>query len=74
MEKQKFKISHLAKELKIAIQTIKNYEAMGIIPKARKDDKGWRYYTKEDIIKIKALYEQDIRQLKHKKGIKKLAS
>ena len=54
------KINYLAKELGLSIQTIKNYEASGILPKAKRDSKGWRYYTREDVIKIKALYQQEI--------------
>jgi DNA-binding transcriptional MerR regulator len=63
MEKRKiFKINHLAGQLGVSIQTIKNYESQGILPKAKRDDKGWRYYTAEDIVKIKALYEQEIKK------------
>ncbi|MBN3040301.1 MAG: MerR family transcriptional regulator, partial [Candidatus Omnitrophica bacterium] len=58
-----FKINHLAKELGVSIQTIKNYEASGILPAPRRDDKGWRYYTEEDIIKIKALYQEEIKHV-----------
>ena len=57
-----YKINDLAKELNVSIQTIKNYEAQGVLPKARRDAKGWRYYTKEDLIKIKALYQEEIRK------------
>jgi len=59
-EKGIYKINRLAKELGVSIQTIKNYEAEGILPKAKRDPKGWRYYSREDIIKIKALYQQEI--------------
>lgn len=59
-DKRIYKIHRLAKELGVSIQTIKNYEAQGILPKAKKDAKGWRYYSWEDIIKIKALYQQEI--------------
>ena len=55
-----YKTNHLAKELGVSIQTIKNYEASGVLPKARRDKNGWRYYTQEDVIKIKALYQQEI--------------
>jgi DNA-binding transcriptional MerR regulator len=59
-ERKIYKINHLAKELDVSIQTIKNYEAEGILPKAKRDAKGWRYYSREDMIKIKALYQQEI--------------
>lgn len=55
-----YKINDLAKELGVSIQTIKNYEVSGILPKARRDAKGWRFYTEEDILKIKALYQEEI--------------
>jgi DNA-binding transcriptional MerR regulator len=69
MSKQILKINYLAKELNVSIQTIKNYETWGILPKARRDDKQWRYYTVEDVLKIKALFAEEIKQdlNKHKK-------
>jgi DNA-binding transcriptional MerR regulator len=69
MKKNKIKINNLAKELNVSIQTIKNYETWGILPKARRDEKKWRYYTQEDVLKIKALFAEEIRQdlNKHKK-------
>ena len=57
---QKLKINALAKELNVSIQTIKNYEASGVLPQAKRDDKGWRYYTEEDLLKIKALFQEEI--------------
>ena len=57
---KKYRINRLAKELDVSIQTIKNYEGQGILPKARRDPRGWRYYTPEDIVKIKALYSEDL--------------
>ncbi|MFH2137122.1 MAG: MerR family transcriptional regulator [Candidatus Omnitrophota bacterium] len=62
MKIKKIKINYLAKELGVAIQTIKNYEAKGILPKARRDSQQWRYYTEEDVIKIKALFSDDIKR------------
>ena len=59
-----YKIKDIAKELGVSIQTVKNYENLGILPKARRDDKGWRYYTEEDLIKRKALYQEEIKKLK----------
>jgi DNA-binding transcriptional MerR regulator len=61
-EKAIYKINELAKELGVSIQTVKNYEEQGILPKAKRDTKGWRYYILEDIIKIKALYQQEIKK------------
>jgi DNA-binding transcriptional MerR regulator len=57
---RKYRIHSLAKELGVSVQTIKNYEEKGILPRARRDDKGWRYYTGEDVLKVKALYMDDV--------------
>jgi hypothetical protein len=56
------KIHKVARELGVSIQTIKNYENAGLLPKARRDGKGWRYYTEEDLIKIKALYSPELKR------------
>ncbi|MCP4650982.1 MAG: MerR family DNA-binding transcriptional regulator [PVC group bacterium] len=62
MKEKKIKINQLAKELSVSIQTIKNYEDKGILPKAKRDSKHWRYYTYEDLIKIKALFGDEIKK------------
>ncbi len=63
MAKEKtIKIHRVARELGLSIQTIKNYEKAGILPKARRDEKGWRYYTEEDLIKIKALFSSELKR------------
>ena len=59
-DKRKYRINTLAKELGVSVQTIKNYEEKGILPRARRDSKGWRYYTGEDVLKVKALYMDDL--------------
>jgi DNA-binding transcriptional MerR regulator len=58
--RKRYRINSLAKELGVSVQTIKNYEEKGILPKARRDDKGWRYYTEEDVLKVRALYMDDL--------------
>ena len=69
MKKNIIKINDLANQLNVSIQTVKNYEAWGLLPKARRDEKKWRYYTVEDVLKIKALFADEIKQdlNKHKK-------
>ncbi len=57
---RKYRIHSLARELGVSVQTIKNYEEKGILPRARRDEKGWRYYTGEDVLKVKALYMDDL--------------
>ena len=38
--------------------TIKKWEESGLIPKARRDSRGWRYYTEGDIGKIKEILKE----------------
>ena len=59
---KKHRINALAKSLGVSAQTVKNYENQGILPRARRDARGWRYYTDEDILKIRALYVSEIRK------------
>jgi predicted site-specific integrase-resolvase len=70
-QRRVYKINKIAKELGVSIQTIKNYEDRGILPKPKRDIIGWRYYTWEDLVKIKALYVEEIvkrpKRLKTKK-------
>ena len=47
--KKIYRIHELAKELDRRPLTIKRWESAGLIPKARRDTRGWRYYTKDDI-------------------------
>jgi len=53
-----YKISELAKELDRTPLTIKKWEKSGLIPKARRDSRGWRYYTEEDVNEIKRILEE----------------
>jgi len=47
--KRIYKINELAKELDRSSLTIKRWEARGVIPKARRDSRGWRYYTMDEV-------------------------
>jgi DNA-binding transcriptional MerR regulator len=47
-----YKINELAKKLDRIPLTIKRWEASGVIPKARRDSRGWRYYTEDDVKEI----------------------
>jgi len=67
--KKTYRINRLAKELDVSIQTIKNYENSGILPKAKRDKKGWRYYNWEDVVKIKALYQEEIKKSEVRKNL-----
>ena len=53
-----FRISELAKELDRSILTVKKWEGNGLIPKAKRDSRGWRYYTEDDLSRIKRLVRE----------------
>lgn len=57
-ESRRYKIGELAKELDRSTLTIKKWEENGIIPKAKRDSRGWRYYTTEDIRNIKEILRE----------------
>jgi DNA-binding transcriptional MerR regulator len=44
-----YKIKDLALRLDRSILTIKRWEKQGLIPKARKDSRGWRIYTEAEV-------------------------
>jgi DNA-binding transcriptional MerR regulator len=44
-----YKIKDLALRLDRSILTIKRWEKQGLIPKARKDSRGWRVYTEAEV-------------------------
>jgi DNA-binding transcriptional MerR regulator len=44
-----YKIGDLALRLDRSILTIKRWEKQGLIPKARKDSRGWRVYTEDEV-------------------------
>ena len=50
-----YKIGELARELDRSTLTIKKWEESGLIPEAKRDSRGWRYYTDEDIRDIKTI-------------------
>ena len=50
-----FRVSEAARELGKSVDWLRDAEAKGKIPKARRDLNGWRVYTKEDIERIRAL-------------------
>lgn len=48
-------VSEAARELERSEKWLRNAEAKGKIPKARRDLNGWRVYTPADIAKLKEL-------------------
>jgi len=49
MAENLYKIKDLALRLDRSILTIKRWERQGLIPQARKDSRGWRVYTEEEV-------------------------
>jgi DNA-binding transcriptional MerR regulator len=52
MSNKAYKIKDLALRLDRSILTIKRWEKQGLIPKARKDSRGWRVYTENEVREI----------------------
>lgn len=48
-------VSEAAREICRSERWLRNAEAKGKIPKARRDLNGWRVYTADDIAKLKEL-------------------
>lgn len=48
-------VSEAARQLQRSERWLRNAEAKGKIPKARRDLNNWRVYTQEDIAKLKEL-------------------
>ena len=55
---RRYRIGELAKELDRSTLTIKKWEENGLIPEAKRDSRGWRYYTEDDISKIKTILKK----------------
>jgi DNA-binding transcriptional MerR regulator len=49
MSAKLYKIKDLALRLDRSILTIKRWEKQGLIPRARKDSRGWRVYTEDEV-------------------------
>ena len=53
----RFSITELAKELGVTPKTITRWEKAGKIKRAKRDWKGWRIYSPEDVKQMKELIE-----------------
>lgn len=47
-----YKIKDVALRLDRSILTLKRWEKQGLVPKARKDSRGWRVYTEDEVQEI----------------------
>ena len=54
-----YRINELAKELDRRPLTIKRWESAGLIPKAKRDSRGWRYYTVDDVNSIVTMVREN---------------
>jgi len=54
-----YRLHDLVKILGRHKTTLRNWEAKGFIPKAKKDNRGWRFYTEGDIEKIVDLIKKN---------------
>jgi len=57
MPNKVYKVKDLALRLDRSILTIKRWERQGLIPKARKDSRGWRIYTEAEVRDILRLVQ-----------------
>jgi DNA-binding transcriptional MerR regulator len=57
-DSRRYRIGELAKELDRSTLTIKKWEENGLIPEAKRDSRGWRYYTEGDINEIKIILKK----------------
>ena len=49
MPSKVYTIKNLALRLDRSVLTIKRWEQQGLLPKARKDSRGWRVYTEAEV-------------------------
>ena len=54
-----FRIIDLAKKLDRRPLTIKRWESAGLIPRAKRDTRGWRYYTPDDVESLVAMVKEN---------------
>ena len=60
-----YRIGEVAKELDRSTLTIKKWEGNRRIPRAKRDSRGWRYYTEDDVNEIKRILKEHHYFTKH---------
>jgi DNA-binding transcriptional MerR regulator len=53
-----YKIKDVALRIDRSILTLKRWEKQGYIPQARKDSRGWRIYTEEEVQEVLRLVNE----------------
>lgn len=79
MTKNNYRLNDIARRIDRDKTTIIRWEKQGLIPKAHRDSRGWRYYTHEDVERIvqiveKTHYFQDLSDVKLPKGNRSAAT
>ena len=54
-EQRTYKIGQAADELGVSCSWLRFGERLGAVPRARRNQSGWRYYTPEDIERLQRL-------------------
>lgn len=55
MEQRTFTVKQVADELSVSPGWLRLGERLGALPLARRNESGWRYYTHEDIDRLRRL-------------------
>ncbi len=58
MAEKKFYLNEILRKVDRNKTTLIRWEAEGLIPKAKRDSRGWRYYSQDEIEKVVNLIEQ----------------
>ena len=54
---ERFTITDLAKELGVTTKTIVRWEKAGKVKRAKRDWRGWRIYSKDELTELRSLVE-----------------
>ncbi len=58
MAKRKYYLNEILKRIDRNKTTFIRWEEMNLVPKAKRDSRGWRYYTEEEVEKIVELIKK----------------
>jgi len=52
MSKERYYLNEILKRIDRNKTTLIRWEAAGLIPKAKRDSRGWRYYTEKEVLAV----------------------
>ncbi len=52
MENKKYRLKDIVDKIDRDKTTLIRWENEGMIPKAKRDSRGWRYYTRDEVVNI----------------------